>query len=231
VEVVGRTRFCVHPASAKPIPVVGGTKDLKLDALKALRPDILLVDKDENLPWMAEEHGWKTVCTHVASAGHVPAELRKLSQVLKSEKLGGLAAEWEKVLARPAPPGRKVSELPGVLEWWRRPDREPARLLYLIWRDPWMAVSRDTFVGSLLAHVGFGALLPGFSGRYPELELESFDPASTLLLFSSEPFPFGKKRAEAESLGYACALVDGEAYSWFGIRSLRFLQRSSSESP
>lgn len=223
VEVVGRTRFCVHPERAKTIPVVGGTKDLKLAELKALKPDVLLVDKGENLPWMAEEHGWKTHVTHVARAASLPAELGRLAELLGNAKLRALGREWEEELRRPFPP-LSPEKLPGVLEWWRRPVSEPEGIVYLIWRDPWMAVSRDTFVGSMLEHLGCGRLLGGHAERYPKLDLSRLDPARTLLLFSSEPFPFGKKKAELLPLGFPCALVDGEAYSWFGLRSLRFLQ-------
>lgn len=228
VEVVGRTRFCVHPARAKAIPVVGGTKDLKLEELKALRPDVLLVDKEENLPWMAEEHGWKTHVTHVRGAADLPGQLGELAALFANDPLRALAREWEEELRCPHAPG-SVERLPGVLEWWRRPAAEPAQLVYLIWRDPWMAVSRDTFVGSMLAHLGFGALVPHFPERYPKLELSSFDPARTLLLFSSEPYPFAKRKPDTGA--FPCALVDGEAYSWFGVRSLRFLQRGRPETP
>lgn len=231
VNVVGRTRYCVHPPYARAIPAVGGTKDLQLEELKALRPDIVVVDKEENLPWMAEEHGWSTVVTHASSVAAMPGELERLSRLLLNEKLEGLAGEWRGVLRKPFAPGRKVARLPGVLDWWRKPAGEPERALYMIWREPWMAVAGDTFVGSLLAHLGYGHLLPSFPKKYPEVDLAHFDPSRTLLLFSSEPFPFARKKAELAALGFPCALVDGEAYSWFGLRSLRFLQRSSSESP
>lgn len=231
VEVVGRTRYCVHPAAVKGIPVVGGTKDLSLSAVEALKPDLLLVDKEENLPWMAEGRGWKTHVTHVGTASDLRGELNRLGSLLGNEKLIALAEEWEQELARPYADGRRVSQMPGVLEWIREPTSEPAQLLYLIWREPWMVVDRATFAGSLLTHLGYGSLLPGFPVRYPKLDLSTFDPDRTLLLFSSEPYPFGRKRAEIRELGFPAALVDGEAYSWFGIRSLRFLQRSRADSP
>lgn len=230
VEVVGRTRFCVHPAGAGAIPVVGGTKDLDLAKLLALKPDLVLVDKEENLPWMAAEHGWKTHVTHVSSTADMPGELGRLAELLSSERLRALGEEWRAELCA-SPATRPVGRMPGLLGWIREPASEPDLILYLIWRNPWMGVSRDTFVGSMLAHVGYGALLPSFPKKYPELELSSFDPGRTLLLFSSEPYPFSQKRAELGKLGFPSALVDGEAYSWFGIRSLRFLQRSRADSP
>ena len=228
VKIVGRTRFCVHPERASAIPAIGGTKDLKLHELKALQPDIVLVDKDENLPWMAEEHGWRTHVTHVQAASDLPRELARLAALLENPGLMSLGRAWETELRKPYP-SRSVEQLPGVLEWWRRPASEPERIVYLIWRDPWMAVSRETFVGSMFEHLGFGRLFPEFSQRYPRLDLASFDPDRTLLLFSSEPFPFAVKKPELGA--FSGALVDGEAYSWFGIRSLEFLRRSRLESP
>jgi iron complex transport system substrate-binding protein len=230
VEVVGRTRFCVHPEGAGAIPVVGGTKDLDLSKLVAIRPDLVLVDKEENLPWMAAEHGWKTHITHVSSAADMPGELGRLADLLSNERLRALGEEWNEELRAPFA-SRSVIRMPGLLEWIREPVSEPELILYLIWRNPWMGVSRDTFVGSMLAHAGYEALLPSFAQKYPKLELSAFDPARTLLLFSSEPYPFSQKRAELGKLGFPAALVDGEAYSWFGIRSLRFLQRGRADSP
>jgi iron complex transport system substrate-binding protein len=226
VNVVGRTRFCVHPAPrVKEIPALGGTKDLDLAKLVALRPDLLLLDREENLPWMADApKGWRVHASHVRSADDVPRELEELSAILGNARLAELAREWRRELETPAYPRDHVSQLPGVLEWLKRPEREPEHLLYLIWRGPWMAVSRDTFVGSMLTQVGFGGRLPPFTEKYPKVDLENFDPARTLLLFSSEPYPFGKKKQELVGLDFPAALVDGEAYSWFGVRSLRFLQ-------
>jgi hypothetical protein len=224
VNVVGRTRFCVHPEAARGLPAVGGTKDLKVAELIALKPDLVIVDKEENLPSMAESHGWRTHVTHVQSADDVPAELDSLAVILGNAKLAALAEEWRRELAAPAYPQPKVESLPGVIQWVRPPAQEPETLLYLIWRGPWMAVSRETFVGSMLTQVGFGGRLPRFPERYPKLDLGAFDPRTTTLLFSSEPYPFGQKVAELAALDFPSALVDGEAYSWFGLRSLRFLQ-------
>ncbi len=224
VNVVGRTRFCVHPKSAQEIPVVGGTKDLDKAKLTALKPDLLLLDKEENLPWMAE--GLDAHCTHVESVDDMPREFESLARVFRNDRLAGLGQQWRRVLEAPAYPNRSVQALPGVLEWLRPPAREPEQILYLIWRGPWMAVARNTFVGSMLTQVGFGGGIPPFPEKYPKLDLGHYDPEKTLLLFSSEPYPFAKKARELLSLDFPAALVDGEAYSWFGLRSLRFLQKT-----
>lgn len=225
VNVVGRTRFCVHPSPrVGAIPVLGGTKDLDAEKLGALQPDLLLLDREENLPWMAERAPCRVYCSHVRAVADMPKELEGLASLLANGRLASLAGDWKAVLeAPPALPG-SVRDLPGVLRWLKLPEREPERLLYLIWRGPWMSVSRDTFIGSMLARAGFGERLPLFPERYPEVDLADFDPAKTLLLFSSEPYPFGKKAEELLGLDFPSALVDGEKFSWFGLRSLRFLQ-------
>jgi ABC-type Fe3+-hydroxamate transport system substrate-binding protein len=227
VEVVGRTRFCIHPeVSAKSLPVVGGTKDLDFAKLEALKPDLLLLDKEENLPWMSEKKAWQVHCTHVRNTDDVPCELDELAKVLSNQRLSKLAKDWRIALETPAYPKKNVADLPGVLQWVREPQCEPEEIIYLIWRGPWMAAARDTFVGSMLTQVGFGGRIPAFSEKYPKLDLGNFSPEKTLLLFASEPYPFAKKAKELLGLDFPSAIVDGEAYSWFGLRSLRFLQES-----
>ena len=162
--------------------------------------------------------------THVQTADDMPGELEKLGAALRNQKFSALAGEWRKVLERPAYPKRSVAEIPGVIQWLRPPKKEPEQILYLIWRGPWMAVARNTFAGSMLSQVGFGGAIPHFTEKYPKLDLGNFSPEKTLLLFSSEPYPFAKKPKELLSLDFPSAIVDGEAYSWFGVRSLRFLQ-------
>ena len=226
VNVVGRTRFCVHPAERiRAIPAVGGTKDLDPTALAALKPDLVLLDKEENLPWMAQAP-CRVHVSHITTGDDVARELDELSNALSNPRLGKLAAEWRAELSSPAYPRERVRELPGVKTWLREPTNEPENIIYLVWRAPWMAVSRDTFVGSMLTQVGFGGRIPAFTEKYPRLDLGQFDPSNTLLLFSTEPFPFAQKKTELRGLGFPAALVDGEAYSWFGERSLRFLQES-----
>lgn len=220
VNVVGRTRFCIHPQNN--IQVVGGTKDLKREELEKLRPDLVLLDKEENLPEMATD--LPIHLTHVEKTDDVPEELDRLAARLKNQQLRDLAEAWRAQLSHPAYPQKKIADLPGVLEWIKKPVQEPEQILYLIWRGPWMTVSPQTFVGSMLTQVGYGKRLPQFSEKYPKIDLGNFDPEKTPLLFSSEPYPFGKKKQEMQSLDFPSALVDGEAYSWFGVRSLRFLQ-------
>jgi hypothetical protein len=99
-----------------------------------------------------------------------------------------------------------------------------------------MAAGPGTFISSVLQNLGLSEsqIWPGPGsglGLYPKFSMdgsESFPKPTddTIFLFSSEPFPFSKKKAELELLGRPSLIVDGECFSWFGIRSLRFLDRN-----
>lgn len=227
VGVIGRTRFCIHPKEKTDlIPVVGGTKDLDLGLLEELKPDLLLLDKEENLPWMAETRSWNVHVSHVDSVRSMPGEARALAEICGNAALERLAVRWEKIIETHRSPREGVSEIPGIVSWVKKPSQEPETVLYMVWRGPWMAVSRNTFIGSMLAQLGYGDRLPAFSEKYPKIDLNDFDPAKTLILFSTEPYPFLQKKRELESLEFPSAVVDGESFGWFGLRALRFLEES-----
>jgi hypothetical protein len=94
----------------------------------------------------------------------------------------------------------------------------------MIWRNPWMSVSKQTFIGSMLETCGFGPFLRDFETKYPQIDLAAFKPANTLLLFSSEPYPFLRKRSVLKPVTHPYAFVNGECFSWFGVRALKFLE-------
>lgn len=227
-DVVGRTRFCIHPKDkVQHIPRVGGTKDWNLEKIRSLRPDLLVLDREENPKFMSEEHEIPWVATHVRSLTDMPETLTRLNEVLQLPLLLDLRERWERVIKNPRPSSLDSpwDSLPGVLEWIQKPEGAVREIVYLIWRDPWMGVSSDTFIGSMLAHLGYGAYLKAYPVKYPELKWEDFDPKATLFLFSSEPYPFGKKMTLLRELNVPSALVDGEVFSWFGVRSLHFLEQ------
>lgn len=226
-NVVGRTRFCIHPRDeVQAIPVVGGTKDWNFAAIQALQPDLLLLDKEENPKFMAEQSEIPFLATHVDSLEALPESLMQMSLALKSDQLGEFAEKWAEIARWPGLPQWKTGdEIPGILGWGRRPTQEIRQVLYVIWRNPWMVVSQDTFIGSMLEKCGLRSLLKTFSTKYPEVDFKDYRSEETLLLFSSEPYPFLKKREELFSLSNPYAFVDGESFSWFGVRALEFLQR------
>lgn len=227
VQVVGRTRYCIHPRSQiEHVPVVGGTKDLDWEKVKKLKADYLLVDKEENLPWMKEDSPVKVIVTEVRSIESMPGELGHLARVLESKALDDLANQWQQVIATPNAiwDWQKVPACLEVLRPFEPPSLErPQKCLYVIWKKPWMAVGQATFIGSVLRKLG-AEILDLNRGLYPEFDMGALQGTELGLLFSSEPFPFHKFKDELKQLPHPSFLVDGESYSWFGIRSLRFLQ-------
>ena len=240
-DVVGRTRFCIHPAErVREIEVVGGTKNIDWRKVEALKGDLLILDREENPREMSEQSPIPVLSTHVTSLNSVAGEIEKIARALASGgaagasgKLVAMAGEWREIERKPAIELGQWSELSGVGEWLKSPTIPPssAEVVYVIWKDPWMAASRDTFIASGLEKLGIAQkqLFKGVdNSKYPE-----FNPgqlgADTVYLFSSEPYPFHKKKSDLKDLIAAAngaAVIDGEALSWFGLRSLRFLSRS-----
>ncbi|MGE3974876.1 MAG: helical backbone metal receptor [Bdellovibrionales bacterium] len=228
VEVVGRTRFCVHPQDKiQKIKAVGGTKEIQWDLVRELYADLLLLDREENPKSMAEESPLPVFDTHVTDLRDLPAELSRLAERFSSRKLEEFSGRWQKV-GLLSQKNRSLERLPGVKKWLK-PYSGQTDFLYLIWKNPWMAVGEHTFIDSMLKHLGFtkNALAHNSARiKYPQVDLSTYDPEKTLLLFSSEPYPFHKRHDFAQSLPFSSAIVDGEAWSWFGLRSLRFLEKS-----
>ena len=224
VEVVGRTRFCIHPAEqVKAIDKVGGTKDINWERCKKLEPDLVIFDREENLKEMADNCPFPWLAVHITNVHNISAELITLSESLNNTALYEIALRWRTV-ADTKTLNTGIDKIPGMLEWWRQPESQHS-VVYLIWRDPWMAIGEDTFIQSVLDRVGLKHARSEVGAKYPEINLEDFDPAHTTLLFSSEPFPFARQKDELIDLGYSCGLIDGELYSWYGIRSLKFLEK------
>ncbi len=227
VNVVGRTRFCIHPLEQiSTIPVVGGTKDWNWEKILQLKPDLIILDKEENPLMMAQQQEISFIATHVTSVTDMPQQLMYLSEHLKNSKLNKLSQEWKTLLDKPVSK-QNVNDLniPALIKWGQKPDRAIKKIIYIIWKNPWMTVSADTFIGSVLSYSGLKELLPTYANKYPQIVLDNItDKQSTLLLFSSEPFPFIKKAEGLKELGFPYGFVDGESLSWFGLRSLRYLQ-------
>ena len=216
-QVVGRTAFCIEPEGLiDAIPVVGGTKTSELDKLAALRPSHVLVNIDETPKELAEQIGAlgaRIVVPHPNS----PADNIPLFQLI-----GGL-------FGRHAQAARLVGDLQDELqqsESW--PER---KVLYLIWKRPWMTVSQDTYIASMLALFGMRTLCHDPARRYPEVTI---DPAllaqADLVLFSTEPFPFATKHRNAFKNDHAISSqpkllsIDGKMVSWYGSRAIEGLK-------
>lgn len=214
-QVVGRTKFCIHPAPwVDGIEKVGGTKNPKIARIVALAPDLVFMNEEEN---RAEDAG------ALRQAGIAVHSSMPRTAAATAEMVRSIAH----AIARPEAGERIASDIE------RRAARVQgaARLLptvsyaYLIWRDPWMTVSDDTFVSAMLALAG-GRNVFGASGdRYPVITPAALrDAAPDVTFLSSEPFPFTERHiAELMQLtGMGAdrfALADGELLSWHGSRT------------
>ena len=106
-----------------------------------------------------------------------------------------------------------------------------SEFVYLIWAKPWMAAGPSTFIGDVLGWLGYGSLHRRSDAPYPKVAMAELNPANTALLLSSEPYPFARAEAQMRALGFPCALVDGEKFSWFGVRTLTFLEEQPDDRP
>lgn len=207
VQVVGRTRFCIHPAKMiTNIPIVGGTKDVSWDLVMDLKPDLVLLDEEENPLEMAEECPVPYFATRVSSLQTLQTELARLGEHLKNSALMELSVECLDILEAPSPRW-DMQKIPGFLEWVKMPSPGSNKVAYLIWKKPWMSVSRETYIGSVLEKLGAQLVEFPEGEKYPVIEVEDFK--DTFFLFSSEPFPFHKKIGDLKELGVEGAIVNG----------------------
>jgi len=206
--VVGLTRFCVRPPDWKRCKtIVGGTKQVNYERLLSLQPDLVLANLEENTREIVE-----TLDPHVpVFVTHV----RTLDEALQMIRQVGYLAGTETAAEALA---TTIAERFAAL-----PTYPPRRTLYLIWRDPYMSVGRDTFIHDMLRRGGFENVCADRT-RYPVLtpeEIRALRPEVVLL--SSEPYPFREKHIE--ELRPLCPeaaflLVDGQPFSWYGARLL-----------
>jgi len=214
-EVVGITKFCIHPESwFKTKSKIGGTKQLNLEKIAALEPDLIIGNKEENnkeqIEWLSNRYPvWMSDINTLADALNMIQSIGALSGTLnKAEKICQEIEENFNSLERPN-------------------DYQPKKCLYLIWDKPFMAAGKKTFINEMMQFAGFQNSLGNedrFS-RYPELSeqlIEDLKPE--VILLSSEPFPFTNKHLANFQLRFPdkkIYLVDGEMFSWYGSRLLQ----------
>ncbi len=221
-HVVGATDYCVHPSGPlSGVPRVGGTKNPSLERIAALRPDLVLANREENRRRDVERleaRGIRVWVSYPRGVQEALRDLRGLGEILDAAAAAGrIAAEVEAALARAAARAR------------------PVRYAALVWYDPFMLVGPDTFADDLLGHCGGVNPLGDACGRYPRVTREvllALDPEVVLL--PTEPYAFGAaERAELLALDWRPAresrvhIVEGELLSWYGPRMARALDTFS----
>ncbi len=211
-QVVGRTGFCVHPRAARAVPKVGGTKDPDLARLRELAPTHLVVNVDENR--REDVEAARAFVPHViVTHPQAPADNARLYALF-----GAIFDRRDEAVAL-------ERELDVALDAARAATRAlpRERVLYLIWRKPWMTVARDTYLGATLAFVGWDTLPAAPARRYPAVadDAPEWSEAQRILL-STEPYAF--RASDAQALAAArdkpVHLVDGEHTSWYGSRAI-----------
>jgi ABC-type Fe3+-hydroxamate transport system substrate-binding protein len=208
-EVVGITRFCVHPHPwLKSKTVIGGTKQFNFDVIDSLNPDLIIGNKEENYQegiailkkkypvWMSDIVTLEDALVMINSIGKLTARSLESERIVKSIC-------------------QSFTDLP---------EYNGQRVLYLIWRKPWMAAGSATFIATLIDRLGFRNAVS--DPRYPALTnhaIANLHPDYVFL--SSEPYPFREKhRHELQQLlpNAKILLVDGEMFSWYGSRLIKF---------
>jgi ABC-type Fe3+-hydroxamate transport system substrate-binding protein len=218
-QLVGRTGFCVHPREiVRRIPKVGGTKDVDLDKLRALRPTHVILNIDENRKEDAR------ALAEFVSALVVTHPLDPLDNLALYRLIGGIFGREDQAESL----CRKFEEAYVSLQSAARAFPLD-RVLYLIWKNPWMTVSRDTYVSRTLALVNWETVPAECADRYPKIDLagDLLDGTGVVLL-SSEPYLFrdahvAELRAEPLLREKSIALVDGEMTAWYGSRAIEGL--------
>lgn len=216
-SLVGVTKFCVHPADGvRAIEKVGGTKTPKVDRIIELRPDLVLLNEEENRAEDAEALEAGGLACHISFPRTTVETAAMVRSIGGAVDRAGAAESIARAIEEAARRARDASKgLPTI------------RFAYLIWREPLMSVSGDTFISDMLGLAGGENLFADRPKRYPVVEVEEIAGARPdAVLLSTEPFPFREKHVGEISRQTGLApeifhIVDGELLSWHGSRTPR----------
>lgn len=208
-EVVGITKFCIHPKNwFETKKRIGGTKQFDFDEIESLQPDLILGNKEENeesqirqlqnnFPvWMSDIHTLEESLEMIVSIGEIVDREERATQIC-SEIIANFHALKE--LSKQA---------------------STRTCAYLIWKNPYMAAGPNTFIDSMMKELHLQNIFS--TQRYPEVSVDELRAlAPELVLLSSEPYPFSEKHIhelQSQLPTSKILLVDGEMFSWYGSR-------------
>ncbi len=208
-ETVGITKFCIHPKEWYNTKTrVGGTKNVNIQTIKKLQPNLIIANKEENVKEQMEElaKDFTVLVTDVNTIADGLQMIKAIGKIMDKEKISAdlvakIRNEYSKIiLAKKAIP-----------------------TAYLIWKDPYMTIGGDTFINDVLCKCGLQNIF-AHAKRYPEITISQLQTANCqLLLLSSEPYPFKQKHIDElqqQLPKTKIILVDGEMFSWYGSRML-----------
>lgn len=208
-KIVGITKFCVHPQHLrKQKSIVGGTKQVHFEKIKALTPDIIICNKEENTKEMVSE-----------LESDAPVWISDVNSIQDCVKM---TQEFGRIFSVEAKAKAIIESIQDELVAFEKTmiGKPAIKTAYLIWKEPYMAAGKDTFINTLLELNQFQNIFANRSERYPEIQIDELK-AADLILLSSEPYPFQQKHIDEliEKLGNKkIRLVDGEYFSWYGSR-------------
>ena len=206
-EVIGITKFCVHPEEwFKNKTRIGGTKNINIDVIKKLRPDLIIANKEENekeqIEMLAEDH--TVYVTDITTLNDALLMIKNVGQLTCKKNEASTLITLIKA---------NFSQL--------QTTNYKLKTCYLIWQKPYMTVGGDTFINDMMNRCGLQNIFED-KKRYPEITLKDLQVANCqLVLLSSEPYPFKQKHLkeiQQQIPGTKIILADGEMFSWYGSR-------------
>jgi len=203
-KLVGVTRFCKYPLHiTKQKTIIGGTKDVKFDRIKQLKPDLILANKEENTKEIVDFI--KTIApVYVSDVFDINSNMKMLNDFGDIFNIQNSVIEIKNNINHNLTKLNSQGKLSAV---------------YLIWKNPWMSIGGDTFISKMMQYAGFDNLF-NYEKRYPEISINTLvELKPQILLLSSEPYPFKEKdRSELQKLlpDTCILLVKGEPFTWFG---------------
>ena len=215
-NIVGITKFCVHPIDFISIKkIVGGTKNVKFDKIKVLQPDIIICNKEENTKEIVDQ--LSEICpVWVTNIITIEDNLQMISDFGNIFNCQESSNTW-------------IQKLTDGLSDFRNfiAEKPTFKTAYFIWKTPYMVAGNNTFINEMMQLNHFENVMQS-NERYPEIQLSDLDllKNSSLILLSSEPYPFKNEDAQEMRMVFPKSkilLVNGEMFSWHGTRLLKAL--------
>jgi ABC-type Fe3+-hydroxamate transport system substrate-binding protein len=209
-RIIGVTKFCVHPQHIRSkSTVVGGTKMVHVDKIKALQPDIIICNKEENTQGIVESL--------------MPVAPVFISDINTLEECYDLISRLGVLFGASKNSEKLIDSIQSQRKEFQHfiKDKPHQKIAYFIWKNPWMVVGSSTFIGEMIKEAGFENAFENIE-RYPEIKLNNVNLQKADLIFlSSEPYPFNEKDISALNSKFShhrIRIVDGELFSWYGSR-------------
>ena len=211
LETIGITKFCVHPSSwHREKTKIGGTKNLDIEKIISLEPDLIIANKEENVKEQVEKlaQDFNVWVTDVNNFNDSLQMIHDIGVITKKETKANAL----------------IQSIKNEFEQNQHQLNALKNVVYLIWKDPYMTIGGDTFINNMLLQAGFKNIFDN-TLRYPEVSVDLLQDLKPEYIFlSSEPYPFSNKHLEELKSALPDSkiiLVNGEMFSWYGPRLLQ----------